>query len=243
MEEKEAEELLQKVEEEVSKGNYDLKGLGFWKLVAQAKKNPKLVEKFGSRISEVDQKAFKNWAWLTVSITTGHVIELAGTVIALALLYTGLTTTTTLGGISLVLSALILSATLHPFAHYLVGNRVGIDFTFYFPDGPALIEPTLKTDYATYLKASPKDRAMMHLAGPVMTSLGPLIVLILGMASGALTWAVVLVGVVLLFNASSEIAPLILLKLNVPKILFADFRKTDTYRTLREWKIYKSLEG
>ncbi|MEE9593904.1 MAG: hypothetical protein V3V92_00730, partial [Candidatus Hydrothermarchaeales archaeon] len=212
-------------------------------LVAEAKKNPELVEKFGERIKEVDQKAFKNWAWLTVNITVGHIVELIGTIIALALLYIGLTNTTILGGVSLVLSALVLSVTLHPFAHYLVGKWKGINFTFYFPDGPALIEPTLKTDYATYLKASPQDRAMMHLAGPIATSLGPLLVLILGLASGALPWAVILVGVVLLANAGSELAPLILLKINRPKILFMDFKKTDTYRALREWRVHKSLRG
>jgi hypothetical protein len=242
MEEKEAEELLKRVEEEINKGNYDLKGLGFWKLVTQVKKNPSLVEKFGDRIGEVDQKAFKHWAWLTVGITTGHVLELAGTIIGGALLYLGLTKGTTLGGISLVLSALILSATLHPFAHYLVGKWKGIDFTFYFPDGPALIEPTLKIDYATYLRASARDRAMMHLAGAISTSVGPLVVLILGLASGVLDWALIVVGAYLLFTVSSELLPLILLKLGLPKILFADFRKTDTYRTMREWKIHKSLE-
>ncbi len=220
-----------------------MKGLGFWKLVAEAKKNPALVDKFGSRIGEVDQRAFKNWAWLTVGITTGHIIELVGTVIAFALLYIGLTTRTTLGGVSLVLSAFLLSATLHPFAHYFVGRWKGIDFTFYFPDGPALIEPTLKIDYGTYLRASAMDRAMMHLAGPISTSLGPLAVLILGIASGASTWAVVLVAFILLFNGSTEFAPLILLKLNMPKIFFADFRKTDTYRTLREWRVHRSLGG
>lgn len=241
MEEKEADGLLRKVEEEISKGNYDLKGLGFWKVVAEAKKDSSLVEKFGERIGDVDQKAFKNWAWLTISITLGHLIELVGTLFGLVLLYFGLTDTTTYGGIALVLSSLVFATTLHPFAHYFIGRLKGIDFTFYFPDGPGLIEPTLKIDYASYLKTPPKDRAMMHLAGPIATSLAPLIVLILGMVFGALPWAVILVGVVLLVNASTEIIPLILLKINMTKILFADFRKTDTYRALREWRIYKSL--
>ncbi len=234
MEEMEAERLLQKVEEEVSRGNYDLRGLGFWKLVAEAKKNSRFVEKFGKRISEVDQKVFRAKAWIALDLKVGHAMELVGTIIALILLYLGLRQGGTLWGIYLVVAAAILSATLHPFFHYIVGKSQGINFTFYFPDGPLLIEPTLKIDYYSYLRATPTQRAMMHVAGPIATSLAPLTVLILGVLLKAPTWANIVVLVLLAFNAGSEFAPWILIKLGIPKIFFADFRKTDTYRTLRE---------
>ncbi len=243
MEVSEAKALLDRVEEETSKGNFALKELGFWRVVLEAKKNPAIVDELGDRIGDIDQKAFKKWAWLSVSITIGHIIELIGTAIALALLYIGLTTATNLGGVSLVLSALILSATLHPFAHYLVGKWQGIDFTFYFPNGPALIEPTIKIDYASYLRAPAKGRVLMHLAGPIATSAAPLGVLVLGLIFGAQTLALAIVSLVLVFNGGSEFAPLVLKPLGITKIIFMDFRKTDTMRVLREWRIHKATQA
>ncbi len=240
MDEKEAGELLGRIEGEVSKGNFALKEMGFWKLVDAAKRDKNLAEKFADRIGDIDRKAFERRAWFTVSLTLGHAAELLGTIAAVILLIFGLFYLDgARAGISVVLAAAILAATLHPFSHYLVGRTQGIKFSYYFPDGPALIEPTLKIDYASYLRASAKGRALMHLAGPISTSIGPLVALVLGAVFGIDKIYLAVVLLILLFTSSSEFMPLIFLKLGVPKILFADFRKSDTIRTLREWKIYK----
>ncbi len=240
MEEDEAGKLLDTVEAELAKGNFALKERGFWKLVSEAKKDPALVEKFGDRIGEIDYKAFKKQAWFTVSISTGHLLELLGTAVGVTLLYIGLTYGGILGGLSFILSAGIFSATLHPLAHYIVGRWQEINFIFYFLDGPMLIEPTLKIDYASYLKASPMGRVLMHSAGPIATSASSLTVVILGLVFNVPMWSLVIVGLLFILTASTEFLPIILIKLGISKILFADFRKTDTYRTLREWKIYKT---
>lgn len=240
MDEKEAGELLRNIEGEVSKGNFALREMGFWKLVDAAKRDKNFAEKFADRIADIDRKAFKNRAWFTVSLTLGHAVELLGVILGIALLIAGLFYLDGAGaGISVILAAAIFSATLHPFAHYVVGRTQGIKFSYYFPDGPALIEPTLKIDYASYLRASAKGRALMHLAGPISTSLGPFVVLVLSAIYGIGRIYLAVVLLILLFMASSEFVPLIAIKLGKPKILFADFRKSDTIRTLREWNIYK----
>ncbi len=122
-------------------------------------------------------------------------------------------------------------------AHYLAGKLFGISFTFYFLNGPIKIEPTVKTDYASYLKARPRQRAVMHLAGAIATTFSPLLVLVLGYFLGAPTLPVFALVGLFFFFLSTELVPLVLTKLDSPKILGMDFRKSDTYRAVRELKL------
>lgn len=51
--------VLSIIEAKVSEGNYNLKELGFWKLVAQVRRKPELAEEFGEQIARIDIAAHK----------------------------------------------------------------------------------------------------------------------------------------------------------------------------------------
>jgi hypothetical protein len=77
----------------------------------------------------------------------------------------------------------------------VVGRLLGIRFTSYFASLPPPPLPGLKTDYATYLRASPITRVWMHASGAIATKLAPFLALALAPASGAPRWAIaVLLG-------------------------------------------------
>jgi hypothetical protein len=63
--------------------------------------------------------------------------------------------------------------TLHCPAHWVVGRLVGIRFLRYFIGGPLKVTPGIKADYASYLRASPGERAAMHAAGAVASKIAP----------------------------------------------------------------------
>ena len=97
------------------------------------------------------------------------------------------------------------------------------------------IEPTLKIDYETYVQASSKERAVFHLAGAFNSVGVVLLVLLVALATpDTQAPAKIVLSALFIFTAASEIIPVVFIKLGLPKILFADFRKSDTYRFLRE---------
>ena len=79
----------------------------------------------------------------------------------------------------------------HSSAHWLVGRAVGIRFATYFAAFPPPPLPGLKTDYATYLRASPVRRAWMHASGAIATKLAPFLALAFAPATGPSAWAIV----------------------------------------------------
>lgn len=243
MKEGEVEKALNKIEKELDKGNYAaVKKLGFWKVVKAVKKDPTLAEGFAERIGGIDQRLFESKVWVKLSYSTGTAIELIGAVFGLFLLYLGATSQGITSTVSYVVSAVVLMTALHPISHSIAGKLFGIGFHFYFLNGPMFIEPTLKVDYSTYVKAPAKNRALFHLAGAVNSVLSTFIVLLVALIdSDAQPVARIILAVWWLFTTGSEVFPLIFIKLGVPKILFADFRKTDSYRALREWRLGKSL--
>jgi len=238
MKEGELERVLEKVEEELEKGDHEAAvKAGFWKAVAAVKHEPKLVEVYGGRIGELDRRLFESKAGVRLSYRLGTALELAGVLLGVILLYLGVTSTGVLSTASYILSALLLMTALHPIAHSIAGVLTGIRFHFYFLNGPMLIEPTLKMDYASYLHASPRQRSLLHLAGAVnsvaVTFLVFVVAVVDGDAGGASRIAL---AALWLFTTLSEILPPLLVKLNMPRLFFADFRKTDAWRALREWR-------
>ena len=115
---------------------------------------------------------------------------MAGTAVgAGAIVFALRTTDRTLAGVALVASAAILTTSLHDLAHWLIGRLVGIRFTSYYIGGPIPPSPGIKTDYATYLRTPPEERALMHASGAVASKLAPFVSLAFWPASGAPAWA------------------------------------------------------
>ncbi len=239
----EIQKTLDTIEKQVKNGNYNLKELGFWKIVSKVKKDASLIEKHADQIGRIDQKVFREKALLPVDVKIGHILEIIGAVFGVALIYYAYKSSGTAMGISFIISTLILMVALHPLSHYAVGNHFKIKFTFYFLDGPAMIEPTLKTDYASYLKAAPKYRTIMHAAGPIVATLTPLAIGLLAYASEAPNWSYLALILIFLGNIPIEIMPILVAKTGIKGILAEKTRKTDSYRALREWRICKEQKS
>ena len=171
-------------------GRPDLRALGFWRAVAAVKRRGDLVERYASRIAAIDRAAFRRQVRLVFPVTLG--------VIALdAALFGGLLLLAIAIGVPhpwremLVLAATgALDVAVHGLAHLAVGTLGGIGFTDWFMKVP--LPPGFKVDYASYLRASPRQRAWMHAAGAIATKLVPFVVIPYALAIDTEAWAVLI---------------------------------------------------
>jgi hypothetical protein len=228
------EKILAEIEEKIPEKGYSAVKLMFWRLVEEIKKDPGLAEKYAGRIGRIDQGIFKEKAAFTVPASMGNFLAFLGISASFGILLGGASGKGLFPLAFSLSAAFLLSSTIHPLAHLIVGRASGMRFTFYFLNGPLKIEPTIKVDYGTYLKASPGQRVAMHLAGPAATTLSPLALLgaayLLGYPAGAL-YALAAFSVLFLFT---EVIPMFLLRAGFIEFCGMNLRKTDTYRAMRE---------
>ena len=191
MDESSVERTLAACEQQLrADGTPDLRALGFWRAVAAVKRHPELVDRYATRIAAIDRAVFRRRVRLRSSASFGlgllAVATFAGTVlIALA---RGLDHPWR--EIVLLAGTGALDVCTHGLAHFVVGAAVGIRFTDWFIDLPKRPQPGLKVDYASYLRASPRQRAWMHAAGAIATKVVPFLVIHYALAIGTDLWVV-----------------------------------------------------
>ncbi|KCZ70287.1 hypothetical protein ANME2D_03477 [Candidatus Methanoperedens nitroreducens] len=154
-------------------------GRAFWSIINQVKKDKIKDDEVLKLIANINQKRFREKVSFTLSVPVGNLLEIVITIAALLLAFQ------IESDLALYISALILTATLHPLSHYITGNLLGIRFTHYYLNGPARVEPTLKIDYFSYLKARGRNRAIMHVSGVIGTLAAPLIVALIALNKDA----------------------------------------------------------
>jgi hypothetical protein len=195
----EYQEQFARIEREVEAGNSDLSGQGFWRLVDQVKVEPRLAHHWADVVGRIDRKAFESRVRPRFPVWFGNLVLFTATVVLAALVPIALalaegTDPPVLGpvftgeefasvgfdrarpgwaGLLLLTAAGGLGVAVHVPAHWVAGRLAGIRFLGYFLDGPFRIQPGLKVDYATYLRASPGGRATMHAAGALATKVAP----------------------------------------------------------------------
>lgn len=177
-----------------------LGGTGFWKLVDAIKQGPGL-ERFIDEVAETDQRAFRNWAFLTVPLAVGTSLMVFGTVVGLALVALAYEVEGVWSGVWILLGTGVLLVSTHGLAHLVVGTAVGIKFTYWFIGKISQPQPGVKTDYSTYLRTPARSRAWMHAAGATTTKVIPFLMIGAALAAGVpgwATWALVAAGVVAL---------------------------------------------
>jgi len=130
-------------------------------------------------LEELSLKRFNERVRFTLNVPLGNLLEGAATIAILIMVF--LIDSPWM----LYISALVLMATLHPLSHYLTGALSDIRFTHYYLNGPAKVEPTLRIDHVSYLKASGKQRALMHLSGVLGTVAAPIIASLIAVYKGA----------------------------------------------------------
>ena len=218
------ESALARAEDAVANGR-SLKRTGFWPAVEQVKRDAALVERYADRIATIDRRAFENgvklrvpaWAGLT-ALALMTAVGIAAVVLARrACLFCGLTPVrallrSTLDAapsfyhwrgfvpIAFLLGFGALLIGTHSLTHWIVGRLMGIRFTHVFLGGPPPPRPGMKTDYATYLRTSPRKRAWMHASGAIVSKLVPFALLPVSLSLYEfwpwLTWILLVVGVV-----------------------------------------------
>lgn len=165
-----------------------LGGTGFWKLVAAIKSDPDLSPLIDS-VAEIDQRAFRNWAFMVVPLWLGTSLMVAGTIVGLVLVGLAYPAEGFLSAMWLLVGTGVLLVTTHGLAHLVVGAVSGIRFTAWFIGTLAMPQPGVKTDYASYLRAPASSRAWMHASGAITTKLIPFLMLGAGWAADVPGWA------------------------------------------------------
>ena len=202
---------LDRIEAAVDAGDTDLRRLGFWRVVALIKRDDELIERYAEQVGRIDAKAFRAGVRFRVPVWVGNALLLglvAVGVVAVVLAVRNANATPgqspdveLFSGLALLLAAGVWTVGLHSPTHWVVGRLVGIRFSDYFLGGPPPPRPGLKTDYATYLRADPAGRAVMHASGAIATKLAPFLALIFVSTADAPAWALLAllaVGVLLI---------------------------------------------
>jgi hypothetical protein len=197
---------LDRIEAAVESGDTDLRRLGFWRLVAMIKRDDELVEKYADQVGRIDARAFRARFRIRPPVWLGNV--LLALVLVFGFLAFAFATwkgtpndsfefSKPLAGLGLVVAAGAWMVGLHSSSHYVVGRLVGIRYLSYFAALPPPPLPGLKTDYASYLRASPTARAWMHASGAIATKLAPFLVLALAAAYdvSAPGWAILILWI------------------------------------------------
>ncbi|GMQ92710.1 MAG: hypothetical protein BMS9Abin12_0187 [Acidimicrobiia bacterium] len=156
-------------------GTPDLKKTGFWRAVAAVKREPALIDQFADRIGAIDKAGFAAWAWLVVPIWIGTMLAVVGTLVGLSLISSSALITSWSGFVFLAGTGVLIMTT-HGLGHLVAGFVGGIRFSAWFIGG-GRPQPGVKTDYATYLRATPRSRAWMHASGALVTKAIPFLLL------------------------------------------------------------------
>ena len=183
---------IQRVLDDASEAVEDGRGLGgtgFWDAVSIVKKDPSLVPEYGEQISQIDRRAFTNWALVTVPVVPGTVLMTLATLAGLGLVgYAYIAEDDVVQLVVFFLGVGALLVTTHGLAHLAVGRAVGIRFTHWFIGTVLRPQPGVKVEYASYLSTPAESRAWMHASGAIVTKLVPFAMIGAAVAAGLPAW-------------------------------------------------------
>jgi len=168
----------------------DLRALGFWRAVARVKRDQGLIYRYAERVARIDRETFRRRTRLRTGADVGAVLLWLGTAIGLLVLGAAAAQGHPLRELGVLIGMGALLATTHDLAHLLAGAVTRIHFTEWYVDLPRKPQPGLKTDYASYLRASPRQRAWMHASGAIVSKIVPFAVVPYALAIGCDVWAV-----------------------------------------------------
>jgi hypothetical protein len=215
----EIEQFLARAEDVLAEGR-SLKGTGFWPAVEAVKRDPVLIARYADRIAAIDRRAFEQGVKLRLPAAFGAVALVLMTaigVMAVVMAKKAGARVPTFGYLQsgasidayhwpgfvpvafLVGFGSLLIGT-HSLTHWIIGRLVGIRFTHVFLGGPPPPRPGFKTDYETYLRTSPRKRALMHASGAIVTKMVPFALLPVSLSFYTswpwLMWILLAIGVV-----------------------------------------------
>lgn len=172
--------LLETLERKIAdEGVTDENLRAFWKLVTQAKLQEQMSDEEFKRIIDLRDKIFEKKYPRFLSLRQGLTITALSAVLGAFLALYALRLDSAF--VFLVASFLMLSGT-HPWGHWAAGKLVGVNYEYFYLNGPARFEPCLKIDYRDYLKASFDSRILVHASGALATVLTALALLIMSLS-------------------------------------------------------------
>lgn len=174
----------------------DLRTLGFWRAVTAAKREPKYRARYADRIAAIDRDAFRRRVPLRFGAGVGIALMTLGTMVGIVVLWLAAAFQPPTRELLVLIGMGALLVCTHALAHVVVGSLAGIRFTDWFIDLPRRPQPGMKTDYATYLRASPRARAWMHAAGAIVSKIVPFAVIPYALSISCGTWAIFILAAV-----------------------------------------------
>jgi hypothetical protein len=190
VDEREIDAALTAAERELAAGRRpDLRATGFWRAVTAVKKSRALVDRYAERIARIDRSTFRRGVTLVLPASIGVVLLVVAAVFGLVVLLVALSLDHPLRELAVLVGMGALLVATHDLAHLVIGAIWGMRFTDWFIK-PPMPQPGLKLDYASYLRATPRQRAWMHASGAIVSKIVPFAVVPYAVAIGCDTWCV-----------------------------------------------------
>lgn len=202
---------LDRIEAAVDRGETDLRRLGFWRVVGLVKRDDEAIERHADQVGRIDSKAFRAAPLVRLPVWLGLLLMMAAVAVGVLAIVVAVGAGANpepdevTAGVALVVAGGAWAAGLHSLTHFVVGRAVGIRFTHVFGKVPPPPLPGLKTDYATYLRASPISRAWMHASGAVATKVAPFLPLFFAPAVQAPWWSIAILIGFGLFQVTTDV--------------------------------------
>ena len=173
MDEREIDAALTAAEHELAEGHSpDLAVIGFWRAVTAVKKRRVLVDRYAERIARIDRGAFRLRVRLVLPAAIGAALLALAAIFGLVALFVAASRDHPLRELAVLVGMGALLVATHDLAHLVTGAIWGIRFTDWFI-APPMPQPGLKLDYASYLRATPVQRAWMHASGAIVSKIVP----------------------------------------------------------------------
>jgi hypothetical protein len=188
------EESLTRAEQALDRGE-GLDGTGFWQAVSTVKGQPELAERYAERIAALDERAHRSWALLVIPPGVGTALAVLATLAGFALVWWAYALEEGAAVIVFLIGFVVLIASTHALAHFVVGLVVGIRFRYWFVGKLSQPQPGVKVDYATYLRTPALKRAWMHASGAIVTKAIPFLLIGAAIAADLPIWVVWLLAV------------------------------------------------
>jgi hypothetical protein len=200
------EEILARCEAALGQpGAVDLRSLEFWRAERAVERHPDWNVAYADRIGAIDRQAFERGVRNRLSFEQGIGALVLGTILGVRLVEAGARVSWYWRAPLLLGGTMLLLVSTHDLAHLLVGRLFGIRFVALYSAGVGRPQPGLKIDYASYLKASPLARALMHASGAIVTKLVPFVVLAVARRQGVARWVSALLAAIGLTQIATDV--------------------------------------
>jgi hypothetical protein len=178
------EEELQQLERKVKlEGATEENLRAFWRIINRIKLQSQVEDDVFEQVRGLRDKLFNERYPRFLSLRLGLTLTALATFFGATLIWYALHLVAPL--VFIAGSFLMLAGT-HSWGHWIAGKLVGIGYEYFYLNGPAKFELSLKINYGDYLKASFDSRMIVHSSGALATLLTALTLLTVSLTTSSL---------------------------------------------------------